>query len=68
MVRRLFCLASDVNNVDPDLVRRVQSAGKRVHVWTINQEDDLKRMIDLSVEAMITDNPVKALSLLERNT
>jgi glycerophosphoryl diester phosphodiesterase len=54
-------------DVDPGLVYRVQAAGKRVYVWTVNPEEDLKRMIGLGVDAIITDNPVLALQLLGRS-
>jgi glycerophosphoryl diester phosphodiesterase len=61
-----FALHPYLTEVDPGLVYRVQAAGKRVHVWTVNPEGELKRMIGLGVDAIITDDPVLALSLLGR--
>ena len=61
-----FALHPYLTEVDPGLVYRVQAAGKRVHVWTVNPEEELKRMIGLGVDAIITDDPVLALSLLGR--
>jgi glycerophosphoryl diester phosphodiesterase len=54
---------SDVND---RLVYRVHRAGKRVNVWTVTTETDIKRMIGLGVDGIITDDPALALSLLGR--
>jgi len=48
------------------LVERVHAAGKRVYVWTVNAEEDIKRMLDLGVDGIITDDPGFALRLLGR--
>jgi glycerophosphoryl diester phosphodiesterase len=61
-----FALHPYFTDVNPGLVYRVQAAGKRVHVWTVNPEEDLKRMVGLGVDAIITDDPVLALRLLGR--
>ena len=61
-----FALHPYLTDVDPGLVYQVQAAGKRVHVWTVNQDEDLKRMIGLGVDAIITDDPVLALRLVGR--
>ena len=62
-----FALHPYFTDLDPGLVYRVQAAGKRVHVWTVNSEVDLKKMIGLGVDAIITDDPVLALHLLGRS-
>jgi glycerophosphoryl diester phosphodiesterase len=62
-----FALHPYLDDVDPGLVYRVQNAGKRVHVWTVNQAEDIKKMVDLGADAIITDDPVLALRLLERS-
>ena len=63
-----FALHPYLSDTNPFLVQRVHAAGKRVHVWTVNFEEDLKRMIDLGVDAIFTDEPGLALHLLERST
>ncbi len=56
-----------VGDVSPGLARRVHSAGKRLRVWTVNAEDDLKRMMGLGVDGVFTDDPGLALRLLGRS-
>ncbi len=44
----------------------VHRAGRRFFIWTVNDEDDIKRCIDLGVDGLITDEPQKLLNLLKR--
>jgi len=62
-----FALHPHLEDVNTGLVYRVHTSGKRVHVWTVNQEVDLMKMMGLGVDAIITDDPVLALGLLERS-
>lgn len=55
-----------LDDVDAGLVFRAQAAGKRLHVWTVNAEADLKNMIGLGVDGIITDDPGLTLRLLGR--
>ncbi|MFH1524582.1 MAG: glycerophosphodiester phosphodiesterase family protein [Chloroflexota bacterium] len=55
-----------LTDVNAGLVSRVHAAGKRLNVWTVNVEADLKRMIGLGVDGIITDDPALALRLLGR--
>jgi glycerophosphoryl diester phosphodiesterase len=54
-------------NANAGLVDRVHAMGKRVQVWTVNAEEDLKRMIGLGVDGIFTDDPELALRLLGRS-
>ncbi|MCL1925451.1 MAG: glycerophosphodiester phosphodiesterase [Defluviitaleaceae bacterium] len=36
---------------------------EKVRVWTVNEEEDFQKLLDLGVEAIITDFPQKALEL-----
>ncbi len=55
-----------LTDVNAGLVDRLHAAGKRLNVWTVNAEADLKRMIGLGVDGLITDDPALALRLLGR--
>jgi glycerophosphoryl diester phosphodiesterase len=37
-----------------------------VHVWTVDETEDMKRLIDLGVDGIITDRPDRLLELLGR--
>jgi len=45
----------------------VHAGEKRLHVWTVNQEEDIKKMIGWGVDGIITDDPALALRLLGRS-
>jgi len=47
-----------------DLIVSAQRAGKQVHVWTVNDEAGMNRFIDLGVDNILTDHPVKLAQLL----
>ena len=39
------------------LLREMHRRGKPVFVWTVNKEDDMKRLVDFGVDGIITDRP-----------
>ncbi len=47
------------------IVRRFQSQGYRVHVWTVNDVDEMHRMIDLGVDGIMTDECERLRAVLE---
>jgi glycerophosphoryl diester phosphodiesterase len=51
-----------VTSVTPELVARAHSAGLAVNVWTVNAPDDLRAMVDLGVDTLITDRLRAALA------
>jgi len=51
-----------VASVTPELVARARSAGLAVNVWTVNAPDDLRAMVDLGVDTVITDRLRAALA------
>ncbi len=53
-----------LTDVNARLVQGEHSRSRRVHVWTVNAEKDLKRMLDLKVDGIFTDDPQKARSLM----
>jgi glycerophosphoryl diester phosphodiesterase len=48
----------------PELVSKYHNDGKRVFVWTVNEDDDLKLCAELGVDVVITDIPARAVSAL----
>ena len=51
--------------IDDALVKRAHAHGMRIGAWTVNDPADLRRMIELGVDRIITDKPVLAKSLLQ---
>ncbi|MCX7679791.1 MAG: glycerophosphodiester phosphodiesterase [Spirochaetes bacterium] len=43
--------------VTKNFVKAMHKLGVRVHVWTINREVDMKRILALNVDAIMSDNP-----------
>ncbi len=50
--------------VDRSLVERARALGLALHVWTVNDADELQRLAGLGVDGLITDVPDVALSVL----
>lgn len=48
----------------PGLGRHLVRAGREIHVWTVNTEEDLQVCLDLGVAAVISDRPGYMLDLL----
>jgi glycerophosphoryl diester phosphodiesterase len=67
----IFCLGISPKVVHPyltdatkEMVKREHKRGRRVHVWTVNEEKDLREMINNGVDGIFTDDPLKARKLL----
>ncbi len=48
-------------------VKYVQSIGLKIHVWTINDTNTMKKLINLGVDGIITDKPKSLKNLLAKN-
>lgn len=43
--------------IDAPLVRTLHDAGFEIHAWTVNQSAEMRRLLELGVDGIITDHP-----------
>lgn len=55
-----------VRTMTPRSVAAFHAAGVEVHVWTINDEPTMTRLLDLGVDGLVTDRADLALDLIAR--
>ncbi|MBQ1866448.1 MAG: glycerophosphodiester phosphodiesterase, partial [Bacteroidales bacterium] len=48
----------------PEWVAEAHSLGMSVNCWTVNNEEDIKAMIDLGVDCITTNEPLLVRKLL----
>jgi glycerophosphoryl diester phosphodiesterase len=51
--------------VDKQLVQREHHLGHQVNVWTVNEEDQIRELVSMGVDGVITDVPDIALEVVE---
>jgi glycerophosphoryl diester phosphodiesterase len=54
----------DIEVVTADFVDRAHTAGLEVHVWVVDAEQEMLRLIELGVDGIITDRPTVAARVL----
>lgn len=57
---------SHLNVVTKEFVEAAHKLNLQVHVWTINEPEDMKRLIDFGVDGIMTDYPDRLLEILGR--
>ena len=57
--------AMGLNIVSPRLVKMYHKAGVMVHVWTINNPDQMKKLFEAGVNGIVTDRTDIAVTLLK---
>lgn len=54
--------------VDEKFVTQAHALGKEVYVWTVNYKGDAKRMLDMGVDNIITDDPIMVRKVQNRES
>jgi glycerophosphoryl diester phosphodiesterase len=52
--------------VTQKFVKALHTRGVKVHVWTVNVESDMQRLLDWGVDGLVTDRPDTASRVLHR--
>ncbi|MGH9054367.1 MAG: glycerophosphodiester phosphodiesterase [Acidimicrobiales bacterium] len=52
--------------VDERFVSRAHTIGLQVHVWTVNDGEDMNRLLDVGVDGIMTDRPAVLKEVLAR--
>lgn len=60
-------LAINMATAKPSFIRRIQSSGKKVYVWTVNDQVSMSRLMSLGVDGIITDEPALANQVRTKN-
>jgi glycerophosphoryl diester phosphodiesterase len=55
----------DLEVVDDVLIEAAHDRGIAVHVWTVNDQSDMERVLELGVDGIISDLPTRLCSLLD---
>jgi len=56
---------SVILNKHPEWVEEAHRQGMKVNVWTVNKEDMMKKLIDMKVDYITTDQPLEAKKLVK---
>ncbi|MEG2638510.1 MAG: glycerophosphodiester phosphodiesterase [Clostridiales bacterium] len=50
--------------ITPEMVKNVHAEGKDLYAWTVNNEENMRKIIDLGVDSIVTDNPILAREMI----
>ncbi|HLO14605.1 MAG TPA: glycerophosphodiester phosphodiesterase family protein [Anaerolineales bacterium] len=60
---RYHALHPYLTDVTPQQVQRVHRLNRRIHVWTVNAAEDMRRLFHWGVDAIFTDDPQLAVQV-----
>jgi glycerophosphoryl diester phosphodiesterase len=60
---RYQALHPNLNDVTSQQVQRVHRLQRRIHVWTVNASEDMRRLFQWGVDGIFTDDPALAVQV-----
>jgi glycerophosphoryl diester phosphodiesterase len=60
---RYQALHPSLKDVTPQQVQRVHRLKRRLHVWTVNAAEDMRRLLSWGVDGIMTDDPQLAVQV-----
>ena len=60
-------LHPNLKDTTPQQVQRVHRLNRRVHVWTVNEADEMRRLFNWGVDGIFTDDPALAVRVREES-
>lgn len=54
------------SDVDESMVSKLHRRGCRIHPYTVNELNEMERLVQLDVDGLITDDPIRALRVAKR--
>lgn len=58
-------LSTNHELVDSEFIHHAKENGKKVYVWTVNEKEEMLRLIGLGIDGIITDKPDLLISVLD---
>ena len=55
------------NDVNKRFIEKQHQKNRKVNVWTVNTETEIKKLLEENVDGLITDDPSLAKRLINQN-
>lgn len=59
-----YALLPNYSFIDEEVVKKAKAWGYRLIVWTVNSVEDIRKMLSLGVDGIITDDPCRAREII----
>lgn len=60
-------ILGELHVVTPDFIATAHKLNIKIQVWTVNEPEDMQRLLNIGVDGIFTDYPDRLLTLLGRN-
>ena len=58
-------LSVEQKRLDRAFIQQAHRRGQQVYAWTVNTAEDMRRLLDLGIDGVITDQPALARKTLD---